>query len=296
MVVLGSKNSRMRDFFDIHALSSRTPFDGDTLVACTAGDLRATPHCAARRVPIALTPAFAEIDGKRAQWTGFLRTQSPYGGVRRLCQVVDEVSRFVAAGARRGGSERAFQFHLDARQTVGGGVVSGATPASTPCVRRFKPYPAYKDSGVEWLGEIPAHWEVKRLKHLRSARTHSRRPARRPIRRERRCSRGRSRMGGCTTSVTSSSRSSLRAASVPSRGARLVPDGDVCRLDGAHSTLCNRGRQIRSYMVVSTGFAVVRPEAISLPTMPLTRSSAVLRGTSCSKLQGRQRSSHRRER
>ena len=28
-----------------------------------------------------------------------------------------------------------------------------------------KPYPAYKDSGVEWLGEIPAHWEVKRLKY-----------------------------------------------------------------------------------------------------------------------------------
>ncbi len=23
-----------------------------------------------------------------------------------------------------------------------------------------------KDSGVEWLGEIPAHWEVKRLWHL----------------------------------------------------------------------------------------------------------------------------------
>ena len=23
-----------------------------------------------------------------------------------------------------------------------------------------------KDSGVEWLGEIPAHWEVKRLKHV----------------------------------------------------------------------------------------------------------------------------------
>ena len=26
--------------------------------------------------------------------------------------------------------------------------------------RQFKPYPAYKDSGVEWLGEIPGHWEV----------------------------------------------------------------------------------------------------------------------------------------
>ncbi len=28
----------------------------------------------------------------------------------------------------------------------------------------YRPYPAYKDSGVEWLGEIPVHWEVKRLK------------------------------------------------------------------------------------------------------------------------------------
>lgn len=26
-----------------------------------------------------------------------------------------------------------------------------------------------KDSGVEWLGEIPAHWEVKKLKHLTTA-------------------------------------------------------------------------------------------------------------------------------
>ena len=29
---------------------------------------------------------------------------------------------------------------------------------------RYKPYRAYRDSGVEWLGEIPAHWELKRLR------------------------------------------------------------------------------------------------------------------------------------
>jgi type I restriction enzyme, S subunit len=28
----------------------------------------------------------------------------------------------------------------------------------------FPRYPQYKDSGVEWLGEVPGHWEVKRLK------------------------------------------------------------------------------------------------------------------------------------
>jgi len=35
--------------------------------------------------------------------------------------------------------------------------------------KRFKPYPAYKDSGVEWLGEIPAHWQLKPLKCLLKA-------------------------------------------------------------------------------------------------------------------------------
>ena len=28
----------------------------------------------------------------------------------------------------------------------------------------LKPYPCYKPSGVEWLGEVPAHWDVERLK------------------------------------------------------------------------------------------------------------------------------------
>ena len=27
----------------------------------------------------------------------------------------------------------------------------------------LKPYPAYKDSGVEWLGEVPAYWDVRQL-------------------------------------------------------------------------------------------------------------------------------------
>ena len=31
---------------------------------------------------------------------------------------------------------------------------------------KYQTYPAYKDSGVEWLGEVPEHWEVKRLKFL----------------------------------------------------------------------------------------------------------------------------------
>ena len=36
-------------------------------------------------------------------------------------------------------------------------------------LERFKPYPSYKDSGVEWLGGIPVHWEVKRIKRSRNS-------------------------------------------------------------------------------------------------------------------------------
>lgn len=30
----------------------------------------------------------------------------------------------------------------------------------------MKKYDSYKDSGIEWIGEIPSHWDVKKIKHL----------------------------------------------------------------------------------------------------------------------------------
>jgi len=29
----------------------------------------------------------------------------------------------------------------------------------------MKPYPVYKDSGIEWLGEIPKEWKLDKIKH-----------------------------------------------------------------------------------------------------------------------------------
>lgn len=31
-------------------------------------------------------------------------------------------------------------------------------------IKDIKPYPVYKETGVEWLGEVPEHWEIRRLK------------------------------------------------------------------------------------------------------------------------------------
>ena len=50
---------------------------------------------------------------------------------------------------RRGGK------YVAQRQAIGNAAAMG----------HLKPYPAYKGSGVDWLGDIPEHWEIGRLKY-----------------------------------------------------------------------------------------------------------------------------------
>lgn len=35
-------------------------------------------------------------------------------------------------------------------------------------LEKYKPYPAYKDPGTEWIGEIPEHWSCLKLKRVAS--------------------------------------------------------------------------------------------------------------------------------
>ena len=46
---------------------------------------------------------------------------------------------------------------------------SGVLPPPHP--GRPAPYPEYRDSGVEWLGRVPAHWNVVRLRHVAEVRS-----------------------------------------------------------------------------------------------------------------------------
>lgn len=96
MVVLGSKNSRLRDFFDVHALAAGMSFEGVSL-SCAMGavfERRGTPIPTS--LPLALTQAFVEVEDKRAQWAGFLRrsrlTQAPVD----FAVVVAEIADFIA--------------------------------------------------------------------------------------------------------------------------------------------------------------------------------------------------------
>jgi hypothetical protein len=105
MVTLGSKNSRMRDFFDIDALAGRQSFSGQTLVDA----LRATFERRRTEIPsvppLALTPAFPASSEKQTQWVGFLKKNRLSSTPTDLGQVVERLARFlgpVVLAARQG--------------------------------------------------------------------------------------------------------------------------------------------------------------------------------------------------
>lgn len=105
MVVLGEANSRMRDFFDVHALAQHQPFEGDVLARALRAtfERRRTPIPEA--LPLALTPAFAAVREKQVQWQGFLRRIGGLAAPQELATVVEEIATFLEpaiAGARGG--------------------------------------------------------------------------------------------------------------------------------------------------------------------------------------------------
>lgn len=122
----------------------------------------------------------------------------------------------------------------------------------------MKPYASYKASGVPWLGDVPAHWEVKQARFVMT----------------------------CNDDVLPENTSpeqvldyieisdvdevsgikgfeSVKFSDAPSRARRLVMDGDVIV-----STVRTYLRAVAAISnptaetVVSTGFAVLRPRAI----------------------------------
>lgn len=109
MVMLGEANSRMRDFFDIHALARHERFEGDVLsrALCATFERRRTPIPEA--LPLALTPGFAGIREKQVQWRGFLQRNRVLVAPPELAAVVAEIAAFlepVIESARRGSTLR----------------------------------------------------------------------------------------------------------------------------------------------------------------------------------------------
>lgn len=125
----------------------------------------------------------------------------------------------------------------------------------TMLASRYTPYPRYRDSGVDWLGEIPAHWDVRRLKYLATLN-----PESLPEDTDPELEIVYVDIGGVDGLGRIVEKESLTFGSAPTRARRIVRNGDVIV-----STVRTYLRAIAEIncpepnLVVSTGFAVVRP-------------------------------------
>jgi hypothetical protein len=72
LVMLGQANSRMKDFFDLAVIASRTSLDGATLAAAIAATFARRQTALPTERPLALTRAFSEHPAKLRQWQAFL--------------------------------------------------------------------------------------------------------------------------------------------------------------------------------------------------------------------------------
>lgn len=73
MVLLGLANTRMKDFYDLAVIATRTTLEGVLLARAIAAtfDRRGTPL--PLEPPVALTPSFSANAAKQLQWQGFLK-------------------------------------------------------------------------------------------------------------------------------------------------------------------------------------------------------------------------------
>jgi len=196
MVVLGERTSRYKDFYDVHVLAQQFRFDGDRLARAIAAtfERRRTPIDA--MLPAALAPRFFADEARAAQWRAYLIRNNLPGAPANLGDVGETLTGFLGPvwsalaekvaftsgwppggtwNSERGENEISNTARTSSSQTSRArrysdnadmvSVEDIEIPITTP-LRRFKPYPAYKDSGVEWLGEIPTHWNVVPLKRL----------------------------------------------------------------------------------------------------------------------------------
>jgi predicted nucleotidyltransferase component of viral defense system len=102
MVMLGRANSRMKDFYDIWALSRAYEFPGDTLARAIAATFARRHTEIPTDLPDALTPDFATDPSKVQQWAAFLANVATQPGP--LADVARDLAAFLmphANAARR---------------------------------------------------------------------------------------------------------------------------------------------------------------------------------------------------
>ena len=95
LVVLGALNSRMRDFFDLHALATSRTFERPALRRALEATFQRRGTALPAELPVALRPEFLADGDKVRQWRGFLaRTEIEGSGT--LGEVMELLKDFLS--------------------------------------------------------------------------------------------------------------------------------------------------------------------------------------------------------
>ena len=128
-------------------------------------------------------------------------------------------------------------------------------------VKKWKRYPAYKDSGVEWLGEVPEDWDVNRLKFVARVNPITLGEDTDPDYILRYID-----IGNLDSNGRIIDSEELRFDNAPSRARRLVTHGDTI-ISTVRTYLRAIGfiEEPPENLIVSTGFTVLRPGLDIMP-------------------------------
>jgi hypothetical protein len=104
MVLFGTRNSRMKDYFDVHALLREEKLDANELVRALSATFERRRTALPEGPPAGLSDAFTDDAAKQSQWRAFLNKNRLKGP--ELDAVVAEIREALTeplARARRGG-------------------------------------------------------------------------------------------------------------------------------------------------------------------------------------------------
>ncbi len=73
IVDLGMANSRLKDFYDLHFLTTNFQMNRETLTRAIRATFERRKTAIPTKVPSSLTPEFSRDANKKMQWRGFLR-------------------------------------------------------------------------------------------------------------------------------------------------------------------------------------------------------------------------------
>jgi hypothetical protein len=96
MVKLGIANTRMKDFYDLQALSRTLAFDGKTLREAIRKTFKTRgTELPADGLPLAFTPEFYDDASKKRQWTAFCAKNATYVAKTEFKSVIDTLKTFL---------------------------------------------------------------------------------------------------------------------------------------------------------------------------------------------------------